>query len=67
MCLINAAQEHFITQTSKKLEAGLKDFMGPGGQGAEGRHMEPRAEGREKQIPNRLLSKEMWIVLLGVL
>ena len=46
MCLINAAQEHFITQTSKKSETPLKNFMGPRGPGPT-----YGTEGREKQIP----------------
>ena len=37
MCLINAAHEHFVTQTGKKLKTALKNFMGPGGR-------EPRDE-----------------------
>ena len=37
LCLINAAYEHFITQTDKKTKTALKTFMGPGGE-------EPRAE-----------------------
>ena len=53
MCLINVAHEHLITQTGKKSKQLLINFMRPGaeGQRAEGRHMGPRAEGREKQIP----------------
>ena len=31
MCLINAAHEHFITQTGKKPKTALKNFMGLGG------------------------------------
>ena len=40
MCLINAALEHFVTQTSKKLETALKTFMEPRDRGSEG----PRAD-----------------------
>ena len=42
MCLINAAYEHFITQTGKKPKTALKNFIEPGGRGAESRG--PRAE-----------------------
>ena len=49
MRLINVAHEHLTTQTGKKSKPALVNVMGPG---AEGRHMGPRAEGREKQIPN---------------
>ena len=51
MCLINVAHEHLTTQTGKKSKPALVNVMGPGGRGAEGRHMGPGAEGREKQIP----------------
>ena len=57
MCLINVAHEHLITQTDKKSKTALINFMGPGAKGrgprAEGRGptIGPRAEGREKQIP----------------
>ena len=38
--------------TSLFLKAVTIKFRGPRGRGAKGRHMGPRAEGREKQIPN---------------
>ena len=50
LCLTNAAHERFITQTGKKLKTVFENIMGPGDRGAEGRHMRPRAEGREKQL-----------------
>ena len=45
MCLINAAHEHFVTQTGKKSKTALKRFYVSGG---------PRAEGPKKQIPKIL-------------
>ena len=53
MCLINVAHEHLTTQTGKQSKPALANVMGPGAEGprAVGRHMGPRAEGREKQIP----------------
>ena len=42
--LTNAAHEHFTTQTGRKSKTALKNFMGPWGRGAEGRHMQPRAD-----------------------
>ena len=53
MCLINVAHEHLITQTGKKSKPALINFMGPGAKGlrADGRHIGPSPEGREKQIP----------------
>ena len=40
MCLINAAHEHFITQTGEKSKKHVKKFMLPGYQGDEGREIE---------------------------
>ena len=48
--MINAAHDHFVTQTCKKSKIALKILWGRWG---EGRNMGPRAEGGEKQIPRQ--------------
>ena len=55
-CLINAAREHFITQTGKKGKKELKRFMRPGDWGVVARRPTYGAESQGSRKTNTSLS-----------
>ena len=63
LCLINAAHEHYITQTGKKSKTAAKNFMGLGSQETNNQGLEYGAKdwGQEKQVP---IKNKIFILIL---